>query len=89
MDIGLGREGLGAPATVLSADFHGSDTDVLVAPDGELLPLQVTARAAGNLGFAPGTAVRISAHGTVCAWPAAERESGCPIPEAATKDDPD
>ena len=88
MDISQGREGLGVPATVLSADFHGSDTDVRLAPDSDLLPRQVTARAPGNLRFAPGTAVRISAHGTVCAWPLVEREPGCPIPGAATEDDP-
>jgi iron(III) transport system ATP-binding protein len=89
MDISPGREGLGAPATVLSADFHGSDTVVRVAPDSDLLPGQMTARALGNLGFGPGSAVRISVHGTVCAWPVEDRDPSCPIPVAATKDDPD
>ena len=63
-----GRDGEVA-GRVISADFHGSDTVVHVAPDSDRLPSSVMARVLGNLRLVPGAPVTISASGTVCAWP--------------------
>ena len=72
IDVNRGAGDPGAPAKVLSADFHGSDTVVRVTPDRDDLPSSLTARVLGNHDFSPGATVRIAAHGTVCAWPVAE-----------------
>ncbi len=72
IDVNRGAGDPGAPAKVLSADFHGSDTVVRVTPDRDDLPPKLTARVLGNHDFPPGTTVRIAAHGTVCAWPVPE-----------------
>ena len=72
IDVNRGAGDPGAPAKVLSADFHGSDTVVRVTPDRDDLPPSLTARVLGNHDFSPGTTVRIAAHGTVCAWPVPE-----------------
>jgi iron(III) transport system ATP-binding protein len=94
LEVSRDPGGPGAPGRALSADFHGSDTVVRIAPQGDGLPPQLVARVLGNLTLAPGAAVTVRVAGTVCAWSAppdgggAPAAADAPAPAVAAEPDP-
>jgi iron(III) transport system ATP-binding protein len=76
VDLVEGGQGPGVPARVLTAEFHGSDTVVCVAPEARGLEAPIVARVLGNLSSLTGSTVSITVRGSVCAWPVAPSDPG-------------
>jgi iron(III) transport system ATP-binding protein len=68
--LSVGTRGVGMPGKVIRTQFHGHDTLVTVIPEPPEGRDPVTVRASGDLEIADGTAVEVTATGSVVTWPA-------------------
>jgi iron(III) transport system ATP-binding protein len=69
VEISTGPGVHGLSARVLESQFHGHDTVMVVKPDEASGLGVLVARTDGDKALAPGTAVTVTARGSVLAWP--------------------